>query len=794
MKIGVPAETAHGETRVAATPETVKKLIAQGHEVLVQSGAGVKASCPDHAYEAVGAILCDAKQALQAELVLKVRGPNEEERSMMQGQSTLVGMLDPFDKKGLEELAKIGLTAYALEAAPRTTRAQALDVLSSQANVAGYKAVMIAADNYQRLFPMMMTAAGTIKAARVVVLGVGVAGLQAIATAKRLGAVIEASDVRPSVQEQVHSLGAKFIEVPYETDEEREAAQGVGGYAKPMPLSWLERQKEEVAKRVAAADIVISTALIPGRAAPQLITAEMVASMKPGSVIVDIAAGRGPNGIDGNCPLTEAGKTVVKHGVTIVGQTNLPALVAADASALYARNVVDFLKLIIYSDGENKGQLHVNLQDDIVAACLVTRDYQVIWNVTPALHTPLMALTNAISAIVIVGGMLATALTQIPAATVMGTLAVALAAVNVFGGFLVTKRMLEMFKKKDKSTKKDQNKPAALKGLSHPTTSIRGNIFGMVGMAIAIVTTFVLIFKMADEMHVTLGASLGYVLGALAIGGGIGAYMAHKVEMTKMPELVAFMHSMIGLSAVCIAVAVAIEPWAFGIAAHAPLSIPAGNRVELALGAFIGAVTFSGSVIAFGKLSGKYKFRLFQGTPVTFKGQHILNAILGLAVAFFVFGFWHSQSMMDFYIVVALGFLLGVLLIIPIGGADMPVVVSMLNSYSGWAAAGIGFSLNNSMLIIAGSLVGSSGAILSYIMCKAMNRSFFNVILGGFGGESDGAATGDGQKRNVKTGSADDVAFILSNAESVIIVPGYGLAVARAQHAVKELAQLLREK
>ncbi|WP_431260129.1 NAD(P)(+) transhydrogenase (Re/Si-specific) subunit beta [Roseateles chitinivorans] len=328
----------------------------------------------------------------------------------------------------------------------------------------------------------------------------------------------------------------------------------------------------------------------------------------------------------------------------------------------------------------------------------------------------------------------------------------------------------------------------ALKGLSHPTTSIRGNVFGMVGMTIAVLTTGALILKLAGGQ--TLG--LGYVLGGLVIGGGIGAVMAQRVEMTKMPELVAFMHSMIGLAAVCIAGAAVVEPHAFAIAPRGE-PIPGGNRIELALGCFIGAVTFSGSVIAFGKLSGKYKFRLFQGAPVTFPGQHWLNAILGLAAAFFIFGFWHSQSSMDFILVALLGFALGVLLIIPIGGADMPVVVSMLNSYSGWAAAGIGFSLNNSMLIIAGSLVGSSGAILSYIMCKAMNRSFFNVILGGFGAEAGAAATTT-QQRNVKSGSADDAAFILGNAESVIIVPGYGLAVARAQHAVKELAQKLIDK
>lgn len=369
MLIGVPLETAQGETRVAVTPETAKKLKAQGHTVKVQSGAGVAASAPDEAYAAVGAEICDRATAFGCELVLKVRSPDAQELALMKPGTALVGMLNPFDKPGLQALASAGLTAFALEAAPRTTRAQSMDVLSSQANIGGYKAVMMAADKYQRLFPMLMTAAGTIKAARVVILGVGVAGLQAIATAKRLGAVIEASDVRPSVKEQVESLGAKFIEVPYETPEEKEAAEGVGGYARPMPQSWLDRQKVEVAKRVAQADIVISTALIPGRAAPVLVTEDMVRSMKPGSVIVDMAAGRGADGVGGNCPLTEAGKTVNKHGVTIIGETNLPALVAADSSSLYARNVLDFLKLVITKEGT----LHVPADDDIVLACLMAQ-------------------------------------------------------------------------------------------------------------------------------------------------------------------------------------------------------------------------------------------------------------------------------------------------------------------------------------------------------------------------------------------------------------------------------------
>jgi NAD(P) transhydrogenase subunit beta len=336
----------------------------------------------------------------------------------------------------------------------------------------------------------------------------------------------------------------------------------------------------------------------------------------------------------------------------------------------------------------------------------------------------------------------------------------------------------------------------ALKGLSHPSSARRGNAFGMSGMAIATITTIVLILKLRAEMSAT-GPGLWLVVLGVVVGGGIGATLARRVEMTKMPELVAAMHSLIGLAAVTIAIAAVSEPWAFNIAAHG-VPIPFGNRLELFIGTFVGAITFSGSVIAFGKLSGKYKFRLFQGAPVSFKGQHMLNLVLAVAMLALGLAFCFSPAAepawTPFVLMMVIAFALGVLIIIPIGGADMPVVVSMLNSYSGWAAAGIGFSLNNSMLIIAGSLVGSSGAILSYIMCKAMNRSFFNVILGGFGGEAVQAASGDQPQRPVKSGSADDASFLLGNAETVIIVPGYGLAVARAQHALKELTEKLTHK
>ncbi|SIT37853.1 pyridine nucleotide transhydrogenase, beta subunit [Paraburkholderia piptadeniae] len=337
----------------------------------------------------------------------------------------------------------------------------------------------------------------------------------------------------------------------------------------------------------------------------------------------------------------------------------------------------------------------------------------------------------------------------------------------------------------------------ALKGLSNPKTARTGNVFGMFGMTVAILTTVALIAKEAEFLGSNLALGLSLVVIALIVGGGVGAFVAARVEMTKMPELVAAMHSLIGMAAVCIAYAVVSEPAAFGLGLEEAIQgfIPYGNRIELFIGTFVGAITFSGSVIAFGKLSGKYKFRLFQGAPVVYAGQHLINLLLALAMTGFGVAFFVTQSWPPFITMTLIAFALGVLIIIPIGGADMPVVVSMLNSYSGWAAAGIGFSLNNAMLIIAGSLVGSSGAILSYIMCKAMNRSFFNVILGGFGGEAGTAAVaGSSEQKPVKSGSAEDASFMLGNAETVVIVPGYGLAVARAQHALKELTDKLVEK
>ncbi len=364
MLIGIPRETRQGETRVAATPETVKKIAASGaHSVVVEAGAGTHSAISDADYAAAGAKLGSAKDALSADLVLKVRAPTAEELPSLKSGATLVGLLNPYDADGVGAMARAGVTAFALESLPRISRAQSMDVLSSQANIAGYKAVMLAANEYARFMPMLMTAAGTVKAARVLIMGVGVAGLQAIATAKRLGAVIEATDVRPSVKDQVESLGAKWVDVPYANDEERQIAEGVGGYARPMPPEWMARQAGIIAERCKQMDIVITTALIPGRPAPRLLKAETVAAMKPGSVIVDLAVEQG-----GNVEGSEVGKVVSVNGVKIVGTTNLPALVATDASALYARNVLNFLALSL---DLKSGEWKLARDDEIVQATMI---------------------------------------------------------------------------------------------------------------------------------------------------------------------------------------------------------------------------------------------------------------------------------------------------------------------------------------------------------------------------------------------------------------------------------------
>ena len=373
MKIGIVKETVNGEARVSATPETVKKLIALQHEVQVQSGAGNSAAISDEMFKNEGAKIVDRANILKSDLVLQVQAMNPEDIKLLKPHQFVVGLLEPFNLDLKKQFSQRKVTAFALEALPRNTRAQSMDVLSSQANIAGYKAVILASDHYKRFMPMLMTAAGTVKAAKVMVLGAGVAGLQAIATAKRLGAVVEASDVRPAVKEQIESLGAKFIEIPFETEEEKENAAGLGGYAKPMPKSWLDRQSKLVAEKAINSDIIITSALIPGKEPPKLISKETIQKMKEGSVIVDMAAGLATDG-SGNCPLSEGNKVVNVGGVTIIGLNNLPSLLSTDASALYSKNIFEFIKLLI----NDQGGLYINREDELVVGALLTTEGNLI--------------------------------------------------------------------------------------------------------------------------------------------------------------------------------------------------------------------------------------------------------------------------------------------------------------------------------------------------------------------------------------------------------------------------------
>ncbi|MEW9899877.1 Re/Si-specific NAD(P)(+) transhydrogenase subunit alpha [Chitinivorax sp. PXF-14] len=369
MQIGIPAEVLPGETRVAATPDTVKKLIGLGQSVVVQAGAGKLSAITDEAFVAAGAKIGSAADAFNSDIVFKVRQPQADEVAQIKDGAAVVGLFAAHSNTTLPDLAAKKLNCFAMELLPRITRAQSMDVLSSQANIAGYKAVLLATQYYPKFMPMLMTAAGTVKPARVLIMGVGVAGLQAIATAKRLGAVVEAFDVRPSTKEQVESLGAKFVEVPM-TDEEKKANDGV--YAKEMSEDYKRRQGELVAKHASNADIIITTALIPGKPAPELIKPEVVASMKPGSVIVDLAAESG-----GNCKLTRAGEVIQSdNGVTLVGTTNLAGLVAQDASSLYSRNLLTFLGEMLKKDAT---ALDINMDNEVVAKTRIVGDGQVLY-------------------------------------------------------------------------------------------------------------------------------------------------------------------------------------------------------------------------------------------------------------------------------------------------------------------------------------------------------------------------------------------------------------------------------
>ena len=784
--------------------------------------AGKLASFDDEAFIQAGAEVVDSADVWQSPVILKVNAPEESEIALLNPGTTLVSFIWPAQNPELmEKLAARGVTVMAMDSVPRISRAQSLDALSSMANIAGYRAIVEAAHEFGRFFTGQITAAGKVPPAKVMVIGAGVAGLAAIGAANSLGAIVRAFDTRPEVKEQVQSMGAEFLELDF-----KEEAGSGDGYAKVMSEAFIKAEMELFAAQAKDVDIIVTTALIPGKPAPKLITREMVDSMKPGSVIVDLAAQNG-----GNCEYTVANQvTTTANGVKVIGYTDLPGRLPTQSSQLYGTNLVNLLKLLCK---EKDGNITVDFDDVVVRGVTVVREgeitwpappiqvsaqpqaapkaapepkepakpaspwrkyaimalviilfgwladvapkeflghftvfalscvvgYYVVWNVSHALHTPLMSVTNAISGIIVVGALL-----QIGHGgwiSFLSFIAVLIASINIFGGFTVTQRMFIF----------------SLAGLSKHETSQQGNNFGIAGMAIALIAT---IFG-PDTGNVA------WILVAMIIGGAIGIRLAKRVEMTEMPELVAILHSFVGLAAVL----VGFNSYLYHTPGLEPILVNI-HLTEVFLGIFIGAVTFTGSIVAFGKLRGKISSK-----PLMLPNRHKLN-LAALVVSFVLLVVFVRTESVGLQVlallvmtIIALAF--GWHLVASIGGADMPVVVSMLNSYSGWAAAAAGFMLSNDLLIVTGALVGSSGAILSYIMCKAMNRSFISVIAGGFG--SDGSSTGSdeevGEHREI---SAEDTAEMLKNSHSVIITPGYGMAVAQAQYPVAEITEKLRAR
>eukprot|EP01114_Cavostelium_apophysatum_P018323 TRINITY_DN564_c0_g1_i1.p1 TRINITY_DN564_c0_g1~~TRINITY_DN564_c0_g1_i1.p1 ORF type:complete len:1114 (-),score=361.87 TRINITY_DN564_c0_g1_i1:76-3417(-) len=876
LTIGVPHETFPNEKRVAISPDNVALLLKKGFKaVLIEEGAGDGARWSDKDYAASGAKIVKGSQLYQtADVILKVRAPTEDEVNLLRENTTLISFLYPAQNKNLvDRLAEKKVNVFAMDSVPRISRAQVFDALSSMANIAGYKAVLEAANIFGRFFTGQITAAGKIPPAKVLVIGAGVAGLAAIGTAKSMGAVVRGFDTRAATKEQVQSMGAEFLEVHV-----KESGEGGGGYAKEMSKEFIDAEFALFRKQCKEVDIVITTALIPGKPAPKLILKDMIESMKPGSVIVDLASEAG-----GNTELTRPGEIYNHKGVNIIGYTDLPSRLATQSSTLYSNNITKFLLSL---GGENK--YHIDLNDEVTRGSIIMQQgkvlwpaprpaqvatpapaapvkkavevakpadpwsetvrttaittagltgllamsavappglantlttftlagivgYQVIWGVTPALHSPLMSVTNAISGIVAVAGLHLMGGGFLPQTTpqVLAAASVFISSINIFGGFLVTKRMLDMFRRPGDPA--DYNYlysiPAgafiggyiaavasgmdnmtqmayltssvfcilSLSGLASQKTARLGNALGMAGVSIGIAATL-------GVIHAS-PALLGQIAAVVGLGGAIGTAIARRVVITDLPQLVAAFHSFVGLAAVGTSVAsYMVHP------IHDVI-----HQLAVYFGSWIGGITFTGSLVAFGKLQG-----LLSSKPLLLPGRNALN--LGMAAA--------NVGGLGLYMAApsptvglgilgantALSFVQGFTLTAAIGGADMPVVITVLNSYSGWALCAEGFMLNNDLLTIVGALVGSSGAILSYIMCVAMNRSIFNVIFGGYGTSSTGTgqamkATGTHTPINL-----DEAVDLITSAKSVIIVPGYGLAVAKAQYAVAEMTQALRNQ
>ncbi|QSZ37782.1 hypothetical protein DSL72_008881 [Monilinia vaccinii-corymbosi] len=884
LTIGIARETYPNEKRVAITPQNAQLLIKKGFSrVLVERGAGAEAQFTDEAYEAAGAKIVTRNNVWsESDILLKVRAPSVEgpnnEVDCLKNNAAIISFLYPaVNKNVVEKLAHRGITSFAMDMIPRISRAQVFDALSSMANIAGYKAVLEASNHFGRYMTGQVTAAGyLVPPCKVLVIGAGVAGLSAIATARRMGAIVRGFDTRSAAREQVQSLGAEFIEVDVKED-----GSGAGGYGKEMSQEFIEAEKKLFMEQCRETDIIICTALIPGRPAPKLIHEDMISAMKPGSIIVDLAAEAG-----GNCDVTVAGRLIEHKGVKVIGYTDLPSRLPTQSSTLYSNNITKFLLSISPEDK----QFGIDLKDEVVRGSIVTHNgeivptaprpappvpqaasaigantsavntvaltpwqkqtrevgfvtggmslalilgkatgplfmsnvftaalagligYRVVWGVTPALHSPLMSVTNAISGMVGVGGFFIMGGGLVPHTIpqALGALSVMLAFVNVSGGFLITKRMLDMFKRPTDPTEYPWLYAipavifgggyiaaastgmaglvqagylassllciASLSGLASQTTARQGNILGILGVGAGILASLA-----AVGFPVEVLAQFAAVAGCGAI---IGLRIGRRTTATDLPQTVAALHSVVGLAAVLTS---------FGSVMADVGDISALHLVAGYLGVLIGGVTFTGSVVAFLKLAGRMSSK-----PITLPGpKHALNSsLLGLNIA--TMGTFLTLAPGAPVIAACclagnaiLSFIKGYTTTAAIGGADMPVVITVLNAYSGFALVAEGFMLDNPLLTTVGSLIGVSGSILSYVMCVAMNRSIGNVLFGGIApaAETEHKIEGQITKTNI-----DEVVETLENAENVIIVVGYGMAVAKAQYAISDITRMLKSK
>jgi NAD(P) transhydrogenase len=882
LAVGVPKETFPLEKRCAASPTSVALLKKNGiGEVLIEDGAGIGASYSNAAYEAAGAKIVSAQEAFNADVVLKLRPPSLEEAGSLKPKNTLISFIQPGQNEDLvKTLAKDNHTVLAMDCIPRTlSRGQTYDALSSQANIAGYRAVIEASNEFGRFFAGQMTAAGKVPPAKVLVLGGGVAGLAAIQTAKNMGAIVRGFDVRAAAAEQIEAMGAQFLKVDFEED-----GSGAGGYAKEMSAEWHAAAREMLLKQCGEVDVVVTTALIPGRKAPVMIDEEMVKAMGSGSVTVDLAAEAG-----GNVATTVADKKIVtENGVTCIGYTDLPSRLARTSTDLYANNITKFFlsagpfttkvadeflidhedeavrPMLVLDQGKSTWPytpppppvvetvqeaveevveeapppdpyqeymlaarnasigsavfmgLGSGVQPPILATfCLSTViGYYTVFGVAPALHSPLMAVTNAISGMTAVGGLSLVGGGVVPStsAQVLGATATAISTVNIVGGFLVTKKMLDLFKREGDPDEHPELYAipvvgtlgaygiagmsglgdlapvvslasglcciGGIAGLAEQHTARLGNTLGQAGVTLGMGVTL-------GAMHPDPATAL-QIAGLLGVGGGAGYAIASKVGPTELPQTVAAFHSLVGVAAAATAVGEYVH-----LTENGPAAIDAVTNTSLYLATWIGGITATGSVVAFGKLNGN-----LGSAPLQLSGRDQMNMAMG-AASLGAFGLFLTNpspetGLLCLGAATGLSGALGVHMTASIGGADMPVVITVLNSYSGWALCAEGFMLDNPLLTVVGALIGSSGAILTHIMCEAMNRDIASVILGGFGEEAKGPAmeiTGTHSEIDV-----EECATMLKEASSVIIVPGYGLAVAKAQYAVAEIAKLLNDQ